>query len=317
MSAEEKQRTAPEAGSRQQPLRCNFCGTETPCIQVFQAKEGDAIPKTYRITEEEHSTCWDIWECSKCGLIFSDCRLPQTSIQDLYVNMEDAVYEREDLTRRLTFRRGLHLLESTMLPSESKGVLLDIGCATGGFLQEAKDRGWNVEGVDLSHWAVSKVQGRGIPAVHQGTIHTLPGAKGRFDAITMLDYIEHDPDTDRLLGAVSEFLRSGGCLYITTPDIGSLIAKLLGRRWWGINPLHLYYFSRSSLGKMLEKHGFEVVLMRSYTRVFTLGYWASRLEHFHPALAWIVGTPFKWLRINNWPVPLNLGDMMEVVARKK
>lgn len=298
-------------------LHCNSCGTDTPCVQLFQAKEGDAVPKTYRITEEEHSTCWDIWRCRTCGLTFSDCRLSPESIQNLYVTMEDAVYEREDFTRRLTFRRGLTLLETCMLPAKSKGLLLDIGCATGGFLQEAKDRGWQVEGVDLSHWAVSKAHERGIPAVHRGTIHSLPGTPERFDAVTMLDYIEHDQDTSRLLSAVQKVIRKGGCLYITTPDIGSFVAKLLGRRWWGINPLHLYYFSRSSLGKMLEKHGFEIVLMRSYTRVFTLGYWASRLEHFHPALALVVGTPIKWLHMSNWPIPLNLGDMMEVVARKR
>lgn len=290
---------------------CAVCG-EAPVELVLEARS-DQIPQVYRITEEDHATCWDLWRCRRCGLIFSDWRLTTEELNGLYERMHDQLYDREDECRRLTFRRGLGLIERYA----DRGLLLDIGCATGSFLYEAQQRGWRVEGVDLSQWAVRRAHERGIDRVHEGTVYSLPGKAGRFDVVTMLDYIEHDPAPSRLLGRVSELLRPGGCLYITSPDISGPVARLLGSRWWGINPLHLYYFSPECIGRLLRRHGFEVVLARSYTRVFTLGYWASRMEHFHSGLAGIATALFDRLGLSGVRVPLNLGDMMEVVARKR
>lgn len=304
---------------------CAVCG-EVP-VELHLEARTDRIPQVYRITDEEHATCWDLWRCTQCGLIFSDWRLTHAELESLYRRMQDQLYDREDRCRRLTFQRGLALIEqhhgggrgfadaANPPRPKSSGKLLDVGCATGIFLDEAAARGWQVAGVDLSHWAVKQARGRGLHHVHECDLYALPEV-GPIDCVTMLDYIEHDPNPVRLVERVSQLLEPGGLLYITSPDIGGWAARLLGARWWGINPLHLYYFSRPCIARLLENHGFQIVVARSYTRVFTLGYWASRLEHFHPifgrggeALARAVG--LAGLRI-----PLNLGDMMEVLARR-
>jgi SAM-dependent methyltransferase len=290
---------------------CAVCG-DAP-VELLLEADTDHIPQVYRITEEDHATCWDLWRCCQCGLIFSDWRLSPEELEGLYQRMHDQLYDREDTCRRLTFQRGLSFIER----HTRRGRLLDIGCATGSFLYEAWRRGWSVEGVDLSHWAVSCAQERGIDTVHEGTVYSLPGPAARFDVVTMLDYIEHDPAPGRLLARVAELLRPGGCLYITSPNISGRVARLLGSRWWGINPLHLYYFSPECLSRLLEQHGFDTVVVRSYTRVFTLGYWASRLEHFHPGLARIATALVDRLGLAQLRIPLNLGDMMEVLARKR
>lgn len=294
---------------------CLVCG-EAPAVLHIRARTR-LIPQNYRITEEDHTPCWDIWRCTQCGFIFSDWKLSEEELRRLYATMQDELYEREEQTRRLTFQRGLSFLGQWTQPSSSAHKkLLDVGCATGGFLLEARARGWTVEGADLSAWAVGRAHAHGL-AVHQGTIHSLPSDVMRFDAITMLDYIEHDPDPALLLDRARELLRPGGCVYITTPDIGGRVARLLGGKWWGINPLHLHYFSRASLRSLLEQHEFQVVVARAYTRVFTAEYWASRLEHFHPSLArWSV-KGLKRLKLAEKHITLNLGDMMEVIARKK
>ena len=61
----------------------------------------------------------------------------------------------------------------------------------------------------------------------------------------------------------------------------------------------------------------EVLVARSYSRSFTMGYWASRLEHFHPLCARLASAVVRLLGLWEKPLRLNLGDMMEVVARKK
>jgi SAM-dependent methyltransferase len=302
---------------------CAVCG-EVP-VELHLEARTDRIPQVYRITDEEHATCWDLWRCSRCGLIFSDWRLTHAELESLYRRMQDQLYDREDHCRRLTFQRGLALIEqhhhrpdsddSTLGSGRPLGRLLDVGCATGIFLDEAAARGWAPAGVDLSHWAVRQARERGLQNVYECDLYALPPS-GPFDCITMLDYIEHDPHPGRLVERVSQLLRPGGLLYITSPDISGLAARLLGSRWWGINPLHLYYFSRQCICRLLENHGFEVVVARSYTRVFTLGYWASRLEHFHPSLGRGGAAIFRALGLAGIRIPLNLGDMMEVLARR-
>jgi SAM-dependent methyltransferase len=296
---------------------CAICGESS--VELVLEAHTDHIPRVYRITEEDHPNCWDLWRCRQCGLIFSDWHLTPDELHGLYRRMHDELYDAEDACRRLTFRRGLGLIAENVARADAAppGRLLDVGCATGSFLEEARDLGWQVEGVDLSRWAIDRARARGIEPVHEGTVYTLPGPAERFDVVTMLDYIEHDDAPDRLIEQVRSLLKRGGCLYITSPDIGGLTARMLGARWWGINPLHLYYFSHDCLGRLLRRHGFEVVVSRSYTRVFTLGYWASRLEHFHPVPARVATTVFRALGVANLRIPLNLGDMMEVVARKQ
>lgn len=273
----------------------------------------DHVPLNYRITEERLATCWDLLSCDRCGLQISDWHLSDADINHLYETMEDDLYDQENASRRLTFHRGLDLIERF---AKEKGVLLDVGCATGLFLLEANVRGWMSRGVDLSRWAVKLARGRALQ-IHEGTMHDVPQENGSCRAISMLDYIEHDPHPAEAIARAAQLLAPGGLLYITTPDCDGLLARLLGSRWWGINPLHLTYFSRRTMKMLLEQKGFEVLVSRHYTRVFTLDYWASRLAHFHPALAPFTQKIFRMLGISQVPFKLNLFDMMEVLARKK
>lgn len=301
----------PEHSSPIATGHCTACGT-VPVRRTLRAST-TIVPHSYRITEESHATCWDIVQCSRCGLQFSQWTLTPEQVHALYAAMTDALYDEEEWTRRSTYQKNLALIERCV----PRGRLLDIGCATGGFLQEAQERGWTVEGIDLSQWAVDQCHRRGIVACHCGTIDTLPNHSMRFDAVTMLDYIEHDTDPRHLLVQVRTMLKPGGIVYISTPDIGGFVARLLGKHWWGINPLHLTYFSRATLRHLLEQEGFDVVLEQSYARRFTLAYWASRLEHFHPLLARCAVKMLHFVHLAEAPLSLTIGDAMEVIARKR
>lgn len=294
---------------------CPLCG-ESPVTLHLRAKNAQ-IPREYRITEERLGSCWDLWRCKRCGLIFSDWRLTQEEIEKLYRGMEDALYEREDESRRRTFRNDLARI-ARRLPQGARAVsLLDIGCATGLFLLEAAQKGWSVAGVDVSPWAIGCARERGIQTLHEGTVFSLAALPSSFDVITLLDTIEHDQDPAALLDRVRALLKPQGLLYLTTPDIGGITARLFGSRWWGINPLHLTYFSRAPMKRLLERHGFSMLSIRSYRRTFTLGYWVHRLAHFHPGLSRALGSLLRFLHLPSLPLPLTLFDAMEVIARKR
>jgi 2-polyprenyl-3-methyl-5-hydroxy-6-metoxy-1,4-benzoquinol methylase len=139
----------------------------------------------------------------------------------------------------------------------ARGRLLDVGCAYGFFLDSARARGWNVHGVDLSAHAVSLARARLGPCVWLGTVEALPAGAGPFDAVTLLDTLEHLPDPVAVLTAIHRHLRPGGILFIRTVDGESLAARWLGTRWPQVKPPeHLVYPAPRHLATWLRRTGF-------------------------------------------------------------
>ena len=74
--------------------------------------------------------------------------------------------------------------------------------------------------------------------------------------------LEHVSDPTAHLRKANTLLKPGGIIAISFPDSGSRLAKLAGEKWWFLSPVHLYYFDRKTLGRMLEKAGFSVKLAK-------------------------------------------------------
>ena len=158
--------------------------------------------------------------------------------------------------------------------------LLDIGCGNGEFLSRARDAGWEVVGVDPDHNAVQASEHLDLD-VRKGSISVLSHEVASFDAITLSHVIEHVHDPFRLMLEVRSLLKPGGKLYIDTPDIQSLGAKLFGSNWRGIeSPRHLVLFSASGLELLLQRCGFVDVKPRPRSfvtkRIFLSSYKISQ-----------------------------------------
>lgn len=233
--------------------------------------------------------------CVHCGLIFVNPRPPFEDLarqyEGSYFNCpeptfggyEDYDADREDIMR--TFRGRMKLIRPLLGSATAR--LLDVGCATGIFLEVAREAGWRGEGLDISAYALGRAKAKGFE-VHRGTLAGARLAEGGYDVITMWDLIEHVPDPAAVLAECRRLLRPGGVVAISTPDAGSLLARLLGSRWLGFRSIdeHLYFFSRRSMGAMLEAAGFDaphfvpvgkylalprlVERMRFYTRIGAL-----------------------------------------------
>ena len=141
-------------------------------------------------------------------------------------------YLAEKKSIKATFKRRLDIVEKFIEP----GTLLDVGCAMGFLLDLARDQGWTVEGVELSEYAcLHAVEELHLPVLH-GTLHDAEFDGGKFDAVTLFDVIEHFPNPRKEIREVARVLRPGGIFAVTTPDVGSLVARLLagiGRRSGG------------------------------------------------------------------------------------
>ncbi len=196
--------------------------------------------------------------------------------------------------------------------------LLDIGCAMGVLLEEARDVGFKSIGIDLSSDAVSYCKKNGLTAFI-GTVYTVNQLKdSTFDVVTAFQIIEHERDPLRMMKRVYKLLKKDGWIVMATPNQSGLWQKLMGKRWFGYrHPEHVVLFDFDTMRRLLEAAGFKDIEIRNDSpRPFPLSFALSRAGDYFPWASWLLkplGKIFDRFKIIN---PINPWDDMIVFARK-
>jgi SAM-dependent methyltransferase len=231
-------------------IACPVCGAAAS--QVYLQDRDRRLDPSIMGSSRQAISPGTILRCSACQFGFKQQRSSPHELADLYRRMDTTVYESELAGRERTARRHLAIVER----HAQHGNLLDVGCASGLFLDQAQHAGWSVTGIEpsetLSAEARERLAGRG--EIHCGTLETFPSYP-IFDALTLWDVLEHVPDPLAFLSACRALLRPGGHLFLNVPDLDSRQARLLGRRWPLLLPEHLNYFNRKSLRLCGERAG--------------------------------------------------------------
>jgi 2-polyprenyl-3-methyl-5-hydroxy-6-metoxy-1,4-benzoquinol methylase len=256
----------------------------------------------------------DILICDPCGLARSVPTIETEELAALYGAVEDPDYLVSEEERRASFRDALEEIER-YLP-ERKGSLLEIGSAVGLFLEEARDQGWEVTGIEPSRWASERARSRGLD-VFTGTLESYqPNGNKTFDAVVLWDVLEHLPDPVAALRRIGRLVRPEGLVALTTVNIGGLGARLFRKRWPWLMRMHLHYFTPQSLRALVKREGFEPLHITTQPKVLKLGYVLERARGLFGPLA----TAGRWmaerLRLAERPVKVDLQDILLVVARK-
>jgi 2-polyprenyl-3-methyl-5-hydroxy-6-metoxy-1,4-benzoquinol methylase len=167
-----------------------------------------------------------------------------------------AIHER-DARRRLGQIEKLCFTKGKVL--ESKGSILDVGCAAGFFLSVAQQRKWQPYGVELSgRMAKYATQLIGQPIVP--CVANLVASPASFTAITLWEYIEHIPDPRIQLKQLVPLLKPGGVLAISTPNTDYWDARYQPQRWREFKPpAHIGFFTTKTLQFLLTSCGLEVI----------------------------------------------------------
>jgi len=289
---------------------CNLCGSSDR--QPFRPENGKSLV-----------------QCQNCGLVYVS---PRPDANELYALYGETYFKNDDSGTvgyhnyladgqniRRTFSRRLDLLHEFIQPGQGR-KLLDIGCATGFFIDEAAKRGWEVEGLDVSSFAVEYVKSElGHSAYNTSVLDADFLAPGSYSLITMWDVIEHVPDPKAHAERVAELLHSGGHFALITPDVGSWVARLTGKRWIGykLSEEHVYYFSVQTLTRMLNDAGFDVVSVRHEGKVVTMRLFLDRLSFYAPWLAKPLQALERAFNISEISTYINPFDMVWIVARKR
>ena len=138
-----------------------------------------------------------------------------------------------------------------------KKTLLEIGIGSGSFLNAARKKGFDVEGVELSSVRTKKVSQKYNILVHEGFIKDFKPADRRFDIIVMRHVLEHMVDPAAILSGLKRLLSPNGIVYICVPNVQSFEARLPG--WSSYLPYHLFYYCPASLRKVVEKAHYRIL----------------------------------------------------------
>ena len=184
------------------------------------------------------------------------------------------------------------------------GRVLDLGAGYGFFLEAAERAGYRADGMEISAHAVEqarrRIQGQ---VAQQGAEEPFPFPDGEFDAVTLLDVIEHLRDYGAALASCRRVLKSGGKLFVITLNAHSLARPLLGKRWaWYQDPTHIHMFTPRMLREGLIQAGLEVETLITESNFCSVGEGTKFLKPLR-----VIG------RVVHTPV---FGDSLLAVGRK-
>lgn len=311
-------------------VRCDLC-------------DSDSTELYYRAKSLYSETFFNVVRCTECGLIRVNPRpankewfISRHSSADFLVKgqqetFEPSFIERNYLLARIRLRQIREYL--------TRGRALDFGCGNGTFVYAALSEGWDAVGIDLNeglieaanmYWKGFRLEkgwrnarmdlgGRMAGAVRQNRKTDrffAASAKSfarehaeSFDVINSSQVLEHLVSPSRSVAALVRMLKRGGLLIVDVPNISCW--KEIVKRGSTLNPTaHLYYFDRSTIKRLMEENGLEVLSISTWMTFF--GVWNKilpplGLKRFIPQLA-------RGMRL----LPdLGLSTDLGVVARKR
>ncbi len=284
-----------DAASRLLPSQCGACGEAGQMHHAFEK--------------------WGI-DILECGV----CRSAQASIPDTFdprsIYSEDyfqggqrdgyADYVAAEPVMRREFRSALKILRRSGCRD---GKLLEIGCAYGYFMNEARPY-FQCTGVEVSEAARQRASALG-EVVAADLSSPEVAARGPYDALVMIDCIEHLADPYGVVQDATAMTAEKASIMVVTGDWASPLARRTRDRWRLMTPpQHLYFFSRDGLERLLVRCGYRVTSWQRPWRQVSAGLAAYQLTH---RLGMDIQLPAS---LNRLPLPLKLYDGMRVIAQR-
>jgi SAM-dependent methyltransferase len=205
-------------------------------------------------------------QCRNCNLVYLSERPAPEEISAYYPPdylpyrkpIQDERFAIMRWARQRNLNQRIKIVEQ--YAPQSPGSLLDVGCATGIFLDGMRQAGWQVTGLEISASAALLARQRFGLQVIERQLQEAQLPPATFEAITFWDVLEHTFQPCESLQEAHRLLKPGGVLVLTLPNWESLDHRWFGWEWIGFDiPRHLYCFPLAVLEALLEKTGFKLV----------------------------------------------------------
>lgn len=234
--------------SERSASRCNFCGHQQGAHFLTLEDLRLNLPGA-----------WNLWRCENCGLLYLDPQPGWDELSAHYPKNYHAYLRKGSKLAGILRQFGLQKRVKSVLrgATAQRGVLLDVGCATGEFLEQFHGMsGWDVVGIEVVPEAAASARAKGLKIIEEGLADAGLEREG-FDAVTLWDVLEHMADPAGALQTCFHLLKPGGVLVIKAPDPAGKEAKLFNESWVGFEaPQHLFGFPKPVLLSKLQELGF-------------------------------------------------------------
>ena len=265
------------------------------------------------------------YRCKNCSLEFSypqptDEYLSKLYTRNYYKAWDIDQHEKEVFRiKQKTFLHKISLVKKYLFPSAK---ILDCGCATGFFLDVAKESSYEAYGIELSEYAANVCkQKHGNGKIFCGQMENAnftDNPDKKFNAIFMSDFIEHVRNPKQIISQAFEMLENKGLLVITTPKVKSFSYRISGKRWFQYKPEHLYYFSENNIKQLLTNCYFSEIRFEKAYKYISINYFISYFSTYKHFIFSPISKIFKFILpsfIKRKFFKVILGEMI-VIAEK-
>ena len=202
----------------------------------------------------------DLLDCPGCGLTYTRQVMDEVADAARYAASE---VDREAMRLRssgpylaLETARDRYYLDRLARSGATGGTLLEVGAGTGTLVLEAARTGFDAVGVEPGLAASAVARERGARVITGWCPADLPADPESYDAIAILDVLEHFADPVGFLVQLRDRLRPGGRLLVQVPNWDSPLVRLEGARSTVVCPGHWTYFTPASLPALCARAGF-------------------------------------------------------------
>ena len=244
-------------------LKCPICNSKN-----IKLEYKDENTERLEVGYAKSGNISELYICNSCYVRFTN--FLKDFDKKIYESQNDELYKKSEYARKLTFNKDFNNILKNF--DNIEGNILDVGCGPGYFLVIAKKKGYQADGIELSKADCSEANSKGFNVYCTDFISFCEHNKGKsYGLITMFDFIEHVNNPKEIISNCYEILNNNGNLVISTPNIGSLFAKIMGKKWWCFIPMHLFYFNKKSIKYLLEQKGFKILKIKIHTRYINFG----------------------------------------------
>jgi SAM-dependent methyltransferase len=262
-----------------EPIACPLCGAPAATELAVERDLALGVPGRFPLSR-----------CEDCGLLYQNPRVRRDQLDRMYPadypphardpDLARVLRDRSPAVRwllarelgyahvathdvgpaqRLRARLRRRRVVKNFPPWRGRGRLLDVGCATGRFLQQMAAVGWRVSGIEFDPVAAAKAR-TVTPDVVVGDPAEVELPAAGFDLITAFHVVEHLPDPAEALRRMLRWLAPGGLLIVEVPNVGGWGGRLFGRFWSGLDfPRHLIHFTPRTMGALVARCGGRIV----------------------------------------------------------
>ena len=246
----------------------------------------------------------NLFYCKKCEIIFSE--LCDTKFEEYY-DIKDQLYVDQIENKKQYFN---HLINKISDKIKKTDNVLEIGAYYGAFGSQILNKINNYNGLELSSYATKyAIESFNLNVSNQNIFDFLNLNEKKFDVIFMFDVIEHLDDPISVINICSKNLNQNGRLIITTMNMDSFFAKITGKYYPWIIPMHKFYFTNYSMKKYLEKNNFQLDKTVNDVRVVSLDYLFLKLSHKISIFKYLHRFIIKFNFLKNFKIKFSLFDI--------